>query len=143
MRNELFSAAAGSSSLLNGQVINVSQVSELDRSIVSMDWSRGRQRRQALISALGGFAHQAHTIRSTGSASLSLAWVAAGRFDVYLNFGIGPWDVAAALVIIGQAGGLVTNTLGQPWMIGDDSCVASNGLAHSEFMARSGILSRD
>ena len=143
MRDELFSAASGSPSMLNGRKIAVSQVGELNRAIVSMDWSRGLQRRESLLSALGSFAHQAHTIRATGSASLTLAWIAAGRFDIYLNFGIGAWDVAAAAVIIEQAGGVVTNESGRSWGMGDASCIASNGLIHNSFMSQAGLVNGD
>jgi len=139
-RDELFSAAAGSPSLLNGRRITVSEVGDLSRAIVSMDWSRGHEKRQALLTAIGGFAHQAHTIRATGSAALSLAWVAAGRFDLYLNFGIGAWDVAAASVIIAQAGGALTDSAGKSWILGNASCVASNGLFHRSFLAQAGLI---
>lgn len=142
MRDELFSAAAGGPSMLNGQILSVSQVDELDRAIVSMDWSRNYQRRQALLSVLGNVAHQVHTLRATGSASLALAWIAAGRFDVYFNFGIGPWDVAAAAVIISQAGGRVTSASGQPWHLGEATCVASNNRLHRAFLSQSGIANK-
>jgi myo-inositol-1(or 4)-monophosphatase len=139
MRNELFSAADGGPSMLNGRELAVSKVDELERAIISLDWSRDFARRQALLSAIDSFAHQTHTIRATGSASLTLAWIAAGRLDVYFNFSIGPWDVAAATVIIGQAGGIITNSTGQPWTLADTSCVASNNLVHTAFLAQAGL----
>lgn len=139
MRDEMFSAAAGGSSTLNGQEVSVSKVDNIGEAIVSLDWSRDYARRQTMLSALNRFAHEAHTIRATGSASLSLAWIAAGRLDVYFNYGIGPWDVAAATVIITQAGGTVTNPAGEPWSLNDASCVASNGLIHQAFIAQAGF----
>lgn len=143
MRDELFSAAAGSPSLLNGRQIKVSQEADLSRAIVCMDWSRGRERRQALLAAIDSFAHQVHTIRATGSAALSLAWVAAGRFEVYLNFGISDWDVAAAAVIIGQAGGILTDINGNEWRLGSPSCIASDGIIHRSFMRQAGLVEQD
>jgi myo-inositol-1(or 4)-monophosphatase len=139
MRDELFSAAAGSQSTLNGRQIAVSQVNDMSRAIVSMDWSRDGQRRQRLLTALDCVARQAHTVRATGSASLALAWIAAGRFDVYFNLGISPWDMAAAAVIIVQAGGMVTNASGQPWRFHDTSSVASNSLLHEVFLAQASL----
>ncbi|MGD8856187.1 MAG: inositol monophosphatase family protein [Chloroflexota bacterium] len=136
MRDELFSAAAGGPSMLNGRIIAVSQINNMDRAIISMDWSRDFRRRERLLSVLGRVGHQAHTIRATGSASLTLAWVAAGRFDVYFNFGMSPWDVVAAAVIIAQAGGLVTNISGTPWKLDDATCVASNKLLHTTFLTQ-------
>jgi myo-inositol-1(or 4)-monophosphatase len=140
MRDELFSAAAGQPSRLNGQTIAVSQVDHLNRSIISMDWSRDQRRRQRLLSVLKTVGQQAHTIRATGSASLTLAWIAAGRFDIYFNFGIGPWDVAAAAVIIAQAGGQVTSDTGQPWQLDDGTCVASNRLLHHTFLTEADLV---
>ncbi|MGD2077827.1 MAG: inositol monophosphatase family protein, partial [Chloroflexota bacterium] len=78
----------------------------------------------------------------TGSASLALAWVAAGRFDVYFNFGMGPWDVAAASVIISQAGGIVTTASGQPWGLDDATCVASNKHLHAAFLSQAKLASK-
>jgi myo-inositol-1(or 4)-monophosphatase len=67
-----------------------------------------------------------------------LAWIAAGRFDVYFNLAVGPWDVAAATVIISQAGGKVTNAAGEPWTLADATCVASNELLHTTFLSQLG-----
>jgi myo-inositol-1(or 4)-monophosphatase len=139
MRDEMFSAAADGGSTLNGKDVSVSKADNVGEAIVSLDWSRDYARRQTMLSALNRFAHEAHTIRATGSAALNLAWIAAGRLDVYFNFGIGPWDVAAATVLIAQAGGTVTNAAGEPWSLNDASCVASNGLVHRAFLDQAGF----
>ncbi len=137
IRDELFSAADGHGSTLNGKSIAVSTTIALETSIIGLDWSRGRNRRQAILKALGGTAHLVHTIRAIGSAALALGWVACGRLDLYFNVGIGPWDVAAASVIIREAGGLVTDHRGRFWSIGNSSCIASNGNIHQEFLESS------
>lgn len=134
MRDELFSAAVNGGSTLNGEIIQVSSTPSLDRALVGMDWSREPAKRQNMIESIGRFAHQVHTIRATGSAALALAWVAAGRLDVYANLVVGPWDVAAAKVIIEEAGGLVSSLDGQPWISSDTACIASNRLLHSGFL---------
>ncbi|HSG16302.1 MAG TPA: inositol monophosphatase family protein [Anaerolineae bacterium] len=139
MRDELFSAETGSRSTLNGHVISVSEVDDVGEAVICMDWSRDFEKRQAMLFAINRFAQQARTIRATGSASLSLAWVAAGRIDVYFNYGVGPWDVAAAAVIIAQAGGKVTNPAGKTWSLADPGCVASNEVIHLSFMTQAGI----
>ena len=71
-------------------------------------------------------------IRRFGSAALDLAWVAAGRFDAYWELGIAPWDGAAGMIIVREAGGTVTDPLGRDStpMIGQ--VVASNGHLHGE-----------
>jgi myo-inositol-1(or 4)-monophosphatase len=137
IRKELFSAAEGLGSTINRQPISVSHTKSLDSTIIGLDWSRGRERRQAILRALGGTAHRVHTIRAIGSAALALAWVACGRIDVYFNVGISPWDVAAAAVIIQEAGGVVTDHTGGSWSVGDSSCIASNGTIHQAFLEAS------
>jgi myo-inositol-1(or 4)-monophosphatase len=133
MRDELFSAAKGQGSTLNGRTIHVSQTSDLEIAAVGFDWSREYDRRQVMVEVIGRIAHDVHTLRATGSAALALAWVAAGRFDLYFNFRIGPWDMAAAKVIIGEAGGQVSSLLGDHWDIEDSGCIVSNGRLHTTF----------
>jgi myo-inositol-1(or 4)-monophosphatase len=134
LRDEMFSGAAGLGATLNNKPIEVSQTPTVDKAIVGLDWSREPEKRQAMLDALGRYAHEVHTVRATGSAALGLVWVAAGRFDVYLNFVIGPWDVAAAKVIIGEAGGVVTDCQDRPWVVGTRECCASNGQFHQAFL---------
>jgi myo-inositol-1(or 4)-monophosphatase len=134
MRNELFSGAINAGSTLNGETIRVSATDSLDKALVGMDWSREPEKRQRMVESISRFIHQVHTIRATGSAALALAWVAAGRLDLYANLVIGPWDVAAAKVIIQEAGGFVSDLDGQPWNLDDAGCVASNGSLHSSFL---------
>jgi fructose-1,6-bisphosphatase/inositol monophosphatase family enzyme len=134
IRKELFSAATGRGSTLNGTPISVSPKGSLDTSIIGLDWSRGQYKRDAILKALGGTAHKVHTIRSIGSAALALAWVACGRLEVYFNLGVGSWDVAAASVIIKEAGGLVSNYQGTTWSPDHSTCVASNGKIHQLFL---------
>jgi myo-inositol-1(or 4)-monophosphatase len=111
----------------------VSGTRDLETSIVGLDWSRGKYRRQAIIGVLDGLAHNVHTIRALGSAALALAWVANGRLDIYFNVGVGAWDVAAASVIISEAGGSTTNYTGSRWSVEDTTCVATNGALARDF----------
>ncbi len=133
LRDEMFSSGVGTGSTLNGQPIQVSEVNELESAVVSLDVSRQERERQEMLEAIGRFAHRVRTIRAHGSAALAMAWVAAGRLDIYTNLVIGPWDVAAASLIIREAGGQVTNHDNQPWAIGDSACIATNGIIHDGF----------
>jgi myo-inositol-1(or 4)-monophosphatase len=136
MRDELFSAVAGQDAWLNGRSIQVTRTKALEKAVVALDWSHSAERRDKAIAALGRFAHEVNTIRAIGSAAMALAWVAAGRIDAYLNFSLQPWDVAAANLLIEEAGGNLTDIDGHLWSWPDHrgSCVASNRLLHGEFL---------
>ena len=136
MRNELFSAAKGLGSHLNGNAIQVSAVNSLEKTIVALDWSRHKGLRTSTLDILACFAHQVQVVRAIGSAALAMAWIAAGRFDVYLNFNLRPWDVAAADILINEAGGMLSDLYGNPlsWARKGMSGVSSNGRIHQSFL---------
>jgi myo-inositol-1(or 4)-monophosphatase len=73
-------------------------------------------------------------IRRYGAASLDLAWVAAGRFDAYWEAAVQPWDIAAGLVILREAGGFVTDMKGGPAMMKDGSVVCGNEYIHRSLL---------
>jgi myo-inositol-1(or 4)-monophosphatase len=135
MRDELFGAAAGQGATLNGRPIAVSPTAVLDQSIVGLDWSHYPWGRRQMAQALTRFVDDTHSVRAIGSAALALAWVACGRLDAYANLGLGPWDAAAADLLIREAGGRITDLDGRPWTINELPCLASNGLLHEPFRA--------
>jgi myo-inositol-1(or 4)-monophosphatase len=71
-------------------------------------------------------------VRRDGSAALDLAYVAAGRFDGFWEFGLKPWDSAAGVLLVEEAGGTISDLEGQPYTLGGKSILASNGLIHAE-----------
>jgi myo-inositol-1(or 4)-monophosphatase len=85
------------------------------------------------------FYHQltlrSHGIRRPGSAALDLTTVAAGRVDGYWEFNLHPWDTAAGVLLVQEAGGKVTRFDGSPWRIDSRETLASNGLIHDELMS--------
>lgn len=137
IRKEMFSAAVGRETSLNGQPMQVSPVSELSQAIVALDLSHQEEQRQRALEALATIAHHAHTVRAIGSAALALAWVAVGRLDAYFNIGLKPWDVAAGALLIRQAGGRLTDWDDQPWSPeqGYETCLASNRRLHTALLA--------
>lgn len=134
-REELFSAARGLGSRLNGLTINASSLDEIASSVVGLDWSRSREERMQTLQSLGGIAHRVTTIRAIGAAALALAWVAAGRLDAYYNLNLQAWDVAAGALLVSEAGGCLTNFDGKPWrwQRHQGTCLASNGWIHEAF----------
>jgi myo-inositol-1(or 4)-monophosphatase len=71
-------------------------------------------------------------VRRDGSAALDLASVAAGRFDGFWEFGLKPWDTAAGVLLIEEAGGKISDFVGQPYQLGGPVILATNGLIHEE-----------
>ena len=65
-------------------------------------------------------------VRRWGAAALDLAFVAAGRYDAFFEYGLAPWDVAAGLLLVQEAGGLISDVTGQPYVLGGPSILASN-----------------
>jgi myo-inositol-1(or 4)-monophosphatase len=132
LRRELFSAAVGGKSQLNGAPIKSSDVRDLSQSLIGLDWGHSHARRQQAIDWLQNLGHEVHSIRAIGSAALALAWVAAGRLDGYANPSLQPWDHAAATLLIRLAGGQCSDPQGRPLTIKpqDAGCLASNGHLH-------------
>jgi myo-inositol-1(or 4)-monophosphatase len=75
-----------------------------------------------------------HTLRVIGSAALGLAYVAAGRFDLYFHRSLYPWDMIADVLLINEAGGLVTDWDGRPAGVRTSQVIAANQTLHSEFL---------
>lgn len=132
LRQEMFSASASQPTTFNGRPVRVSQVNEPIQAIAAFDWSRGPADRQKTLEMLNGLAHRVHTVRVVGSAALGLAWVACGRTDAYFHVAMKPWDAAAGVLLVQQAGGKVTNPDGTPWQFDAPTqpCLVSNGLLH-------------
>jgi myo-inositol-1(or 4)-monophosphatase len=81
------------------------------------------------------FTMQAQAVRRDGSAAIDLAYVACGRFDGFWENGLNPWDVAAGILLIEEAGGRVTDYQNAPLDIYTPKVLASNGLVHEAMMS--------
>lgn len=131
---EMFAAERGRGAWLNGQPIHVSAKTNFEEAVVGTEWARAvavRKRTAAIFSRLVPLVM---TARALGSAALSLTYVAAGRLDGYFHLALSPWDVAAAGLIIEQAGGKITDPQGEPWSVHSKEFVASNGRLHSKLL---------
>ena len=81
------------------------------------------------------FTLRSHGVRRAGSAALDLASVACGRFEGFWEFGLKPWDTAAGVLLVREAGGMVTDFSGQPYQLGGRELMASNSLVHAEMQS--------
>jgi len=139
LRDELFSAARGTGSTINGKAIQVNPNTEMANATLSFDFGRGQDVRNQSLAALGELAHAVRTVRAVGSSALALAWVAAGRLDAYFNYRLSAWDIAAGALLIEEAGGCVTNFADEPVpMVERTSCLGSNGRLHRPLLAKLG-----
>ena len=134
MRDELFSAAQGQGATLQSgtgtpRPMQVSTVEKTTEAVLALDWSSSADARRSILPMVTGLMRDSFTIRAIGTAALAMAWVAAGRFDAYLNLRLRPWDIAAALLLVQESGGAATDTNGAPlvWDVKGMSCVMSNG----------------
>lgn len=134
VRDEFFSAEKGAGAWLNNRRIHVSRVDRLAESLLATGFPS--QRRHADINVY--FYHQAamlaHGVRRAGSAALDLCYVAAGRLDGFWEFRLNPWDIAAGLLLIAEAGGRYSDMHGAPHQLRGPELAASNGLIHDEMI---------
>jgi myo-inositol-1(or 4)-monophosphatase len=128
---ELFVAVKGQGATLNGQPLQVSAINRLDRALLATGFAPASSSSPA--SNFDHFVHfqeQAQACRRPGAASLDLACVAAGRFDGFWEMKLKPWDTAAGMLLVTEAGGRVSNFDGAPFSPENLECLASNGLIH-------------
>lgn len=134
IRDEMFSAERGLGASLNGKRIQVSQNPTLSSALLCTGFPYDVRERSEFARHFTNFIMNAQGVRRDGAAALDLAYVAAGRFDGFWEEGLKPWDVAAGVLMIEEAGGRVSNYRGEPFDIQTPPILASNGLIHEEMM---------
>lgn len=132
--DELYAAERGQGACLNGKPIHVSTVRTLDDAVFGAEWARASRARQRATQVFARILQRTMTGRALGSAALSLCQVAAGRLDGYMHLSLAPWDVAAAALIIEEAGGKITTPSGDAWTVHSKAYVASNGYLHNSIL---------
>lgn len=133
IRNELFRAAKGLGATRNRVPISVSSTKTLDRSLLVTGFAYDR--RETSDNNYAEFCYLTHLtqgVRRSGAASLDLAHVADGRLDGYWERGLSPWDIAAGVILVTEAGGQVTAYDGSAFAIDTGRILATNRLIHSE-----------
>jgi len=133
--SDTFLAEVGKGATRNGQPIKVSDINELATAKISIDFSRLATREKSLRLASSVTQH-AGQLRSTGSTVIGLCDLANGTLDAYLHANLSPWDYAAGILIITEAGGQVSRTNGDPVNLFDSrpDILASNSLLHDTLL---------
>ncbi len=130
----IFSAAKGRGTTLNGRPVHVSQTSRLAESLIATGMpTQFENDAERQLAWFRRFSTGTHSVRRTGCSAWNLAMVAAGGFDVCYGSDLHPWDAAAGVVLIREAGGLVTSMDGTPYnLYGTGGILATNGRLHDE-----------
>jgi len=129
-RDELFSAERGAGATLNGKPMHVSKITRLAESILGTGFPSHKRHKNPNIHFYQQLTLRSHGVRRAGSAALDLANVAAGRYDGFWEFNLNPWDTAAGVLIVQEAGGTVTRFDGAPFRLDSREVLASNSLIH-------------
>ncbi len=134
--DEMFTAIRGRGALRNGAPLSVSSQANLDQAFLATGFPYDiRRSRRTNLDHFARFATRCLAIRRAGAAALDLAYVAAGRFDGFWELKLRPWDIAAASLLVEEAGGSITGITGRPWRLPVRDIVASNGRVHGEMLA--------
>jgi myo-inositol-1(or 4)-monophosphatase len=129
-RDELFAAEHGKGAYLNGHRIHVSKVNRLVESLVGTGFPSHKRHKNPNIHFYHQITLRTHGVRRAGSAALDLCSVASGRLDGFWEFNLNPWDTAAGVLIVQEAGGMVSDFSGGPFQLNSRETLASNGLIH-------------
>lgn len=141
LRQERFFALKGVGAFLNGNLIRVSRADHLDKSIVATGFPYDKA--SSPMNNLAEFSRvtlKVQGVRRAGSAALDLAYVSCGRLDGFWELKLKPWDMAAGMLLVQEAGGRVTDRIGKPTDVYTLSVVATNGIIHDQLVD---VLSHD
>ena len=142
LRNEVFSASKGAGATLNDRKIRVADRKDLNGAMLITGFPpRERARLAPHLAAIQSLLGEAEDIRRTGSAALDLAYVAAGRADGYFEAGIKPWDIAAGMLLVREAGGRVCDFRGRGEKLLDTGQLVAGNLKLSDALQKSLVQS--
>lgn len=133
-RDELFTAEQGRGARLNGESIHVSKIATMKESLLATGFPSHKRHKNPNIYFYHQITLHTHGVRRAGSAALDLCNVASGRYDGFWEFNLNPWDTAAGVLIVQEAGGKVTRFDGSPFELNSHETVASNGLLHEALL---------
>ena len=135
-RDELFTAERGVGAWLNGERLSVSTNDRLVDSLLVTGFPYTvHEQADEMLGLFGAFISASRAVRRLGSAALDVCYVAAGRMEGFWEQGLGTWDIAAAALLVEEAGGRVSDLDGGPFVLRTGRLVASNGRVHDEMLA--------
>jgi myo-inositol-1(or 4)-monophosphatase len=133
--DELYTAEKGQGAFINSRRLRVAARKTLADAVISTGIPhRGRSGHQKFLSECKALMESVSGLRRTGSAAIDLAWVASGRFDGYFEHGLQPWDIAAGILLVREAGGYATDVDNGHTMFDTGSIVAGNQAVHKALL---------
>ena len=136
VREEMFHAERAKGAFLNDEPIHVSERARIEESVLGMDLSYSGDGAVNGLNAILSLWPGMQTARIMGSSALGISYAAAGRHDLYFHHQLEPWDQAAGILLVEEAGGVITDRTGGRAGLYSDGLVASNVELHAEFMRK-------
>ena len=137
VNKKLFTAINGKGALLNGKKIEVSKIDSLIDSLIVTGFPyNDPELERKVVSGITSLRGNCQGVRRFGSAALDLCYVAQGVVDGFFEYSLHPWDVAAGILIVREAGGKVTDINGKEAEVGSGHYLASNGLLHGRIKSQ-------
>jgi myo-inositol-1(or 4)-monophosphatase len=133
-RNEMFSSERGSGAYLNNRRIHVSKVARIEDTLVATGFPSRKRHENVNVHFYYQLAMVTHGVRRAGSAALDLAYVASGRLDGFWEFGLNPWDMAAGILLVAEAGGKCSDMQGGRVALRNPHLLADNGTVHDAML---------
>lgn len=134
IRNERFWAVRGRGAHLNDRPLRASAAPTVAASVMGIDLGYDDARAIALLDLVRQIFPAVESVRMMGSGALGVAYAAAGRYDLYVHHFLYPWDVAPGILLMREAGGVITDRDGGPVSIGSEGIIAGSEAAHADFL---------
>ena len=129
-RDEMFLAEKDAGAFLNGERIHVTATERLEDSLCATGFPSRKRHQNINVHFYYQFAMQTHGVRRAGAAAIDLAYVACGRLDFFWEFSLNPWDMAAGVLLVREAGGMAGGMKGEPFDLRGPNVLATNGALH-------------
>jgi len=133
--NEMFEVGLGLGATLNGRPLKPIAAVPLEDSMISMDFARDPEIRARTVASFAALSSRCRTLRALGSASLALAYVAAGRLQAYIHYNLQPWDIGAGAALIREVGGDLRAPDGSEWRLEQVAVMAGHAKTLDEIIS--------
>lgn len=143
VHDEGFWAVAGEGAWCDGVRLQASDAPDVDSSILSIDLGYDDARGSQQIALMARIFPNVQSIRILGSAALALAYASCGRVDLFTHMNVSPWDIAAGILLMREAGGAASDREGGPMTLRSHTFAAGGRRVHDDFVAKYGAVKRD